>query len=66
LVIDSANPDVYERALAQFVTHFTDYNLAAEWSRDGGEVMHFVRAPEADELPAPAPAPHSTNVGNSG
>lgn len=66
LVIDSADPDVYDRALAQFVTSFTDYNLAAEWSIRGGEVMHFVPAPEAPEVPAPAPAPRSTNVGNSG
>jgi hypothetical protein len=46
LVIDSPDPDVYDRALAQFVTFFTDYNLAAEWSISGGEVMHFVPAPE--------------------
>jgi hypothetical protein len=55
LVIDSADPAVYDRALAQFVTHFLDYNLAGEWSVQGGEIMHFVPAPVDADVPAPAP-----------
>ncbi|HEY3604940.1 MAG TPA: hypothetical protein VGL04_09730 [Sporichthyaceae bacterium] len=55
LVIDSADPAVYDRALAQFVHHFLDYNLAAEWSVEGGDVMHFVPAPIDADVPAPAP-----------
>ncbi|HZE67632.1 MAG TPA: hypothetical protein VE081_13425 [Sporichthyaceae bacterium] len=70
LVIDSADPDVSDRALAQFVSHFTDYNLAAEWSTGGGEIMHFVPAPVDADVPAPPvntqPTTSSTNVGNSG
>ena len=44
LVIDSTDGDVYDRALAEFVAHFTDYNIAAEWSVEGGEIINFVPA----------------------
>lgn len=54
LVIDSADGQTYDSALAQFVEHFTDYNIAAEYSIEGGEVIHFVPAPaDADVTPAP-------------
>lgn len=61
LVIDCTEQDetTYERALAAFVEHFTDYNLAAEWSTEGGEVLHFVPAILDEHEPlieAPAPA----------
>jgi hypothetical protein len=75
LVIDSTDGDVYERALAEFVTHFTDYDLVAEWTVDGAEVMRFVPAPvnapapEADRVerrtggvPAPRSAPESAEA----
>jgi hypothetical protein len=55
LVIDSADPAVYDRALAQFVHHFLDYNLAGEWPVQGGEIMHFVPAPVDADVPAPTP-----------
>jgi hypothetical protein len=48
LVINSTDGDVYDRALAEFVTHYTDYDLVAERTMEGGEVLRFV--------PAPAPA----------
>jgi hypothetical protein len=61
LVIDGTEDETYERALAAFVTQFTDYNLLAEYSTEGGEVLHFVPAvvdaPEpVIESPTPAPA----------
>lgn len=57
LVIDSTDDATYERALAAFVTHFTDYNLLAEFSTDGGEVLHFVPAiVDAPEPPLASPA----------
>lgn len=55
LVIDSSDGDVYDKALAEFVTHFLDYDLVAEWSVDGAEVLRFVAAPPtvpAVRLPA--------------
>ena len=51
LVIDSTDGAVYERALAEFVTHFLDYDLVGEWSTDAGEVLRFVPAP-LDGAPA--------------
>jgi hypothetical protein len=51
LVIDGTSDDVYEAALADFVTQYPDMNLAAEWPVGGGEVMHFVPTPDA--VPAP-------------
>jgi hypothetical protein len=57
LVVDSTDAAVYERALATFVTHYLDYNLAAEWSVEGGEVMHYGPAPVDADVPAPAPSP---------
>ncbi|WP_019877791.1 hypothetical protein [Sporichthya polymorpha] len=54
LVIDSTDGDVYDAALAAFVTEFTDYNIAAEYSINGGEVLHFVPAPVDADIDAPA------------
>ena len=53
LVIDSTEDGIYERALAEFVTHFHDYDLVEEWTVGSAEVMRFVPAP----LNAPAPPP---------
>jgi hypothetical protein len=52
LVIDSVDGDVYDEALAAFVAEFGDFNIAAEYSIDGGEVIHFVPAPADAEAPA--------------
>lgn len=65
LVIDSADGDVYDQALEAFVEHFTDYNIAAEYSIAGGEIIHFVPAPadaDVDAVPiiTTAEAPGST------
>jgi|GEM_PF-4197078 len=54
LVIDSTDGDIYDQALAQFVTHFTDYDLVDEWSTDGGEVLRFVPAPTDGRAQVPA------------
>ncbi|HEX3826839.1 MAG TPA: hypothetical protein VHV82_06145 [Sporichthyaceae bacterium] len=68
LVINSKNCAVYDRALAEFVTHFLDYDLVDEWSTEDGEVLRFVPAPAnasavptADTQTAPhhLPAPRS-------
>jgi len=60
LVIDGGDDDTtYERALAAFVAHFTDYNLLAEWSTESGDVLHFVPAIVDEPEPvvsSPAPA----------
>lgn len=57
LVIDSTDGNVYDAALEAFVTHFADYNIAAEYSINGGEVIHFVPAPaDAHIVAAPAKA----------
>jgi len=53
LVIDSTDGDVYDHALAEFVVQFSDYELVAEWTMDGGEVLRFVAAP----IDAPAEQP---------
>jgi hypothetical protein len=55
LVIDSSDGDVYDAALAAFVVEFHDYNVAAEYSINGGEVIHFVPAPVDADVDAPAP-----------
>ena len=55
LVIDSTDGDVYDAALAAFVSEFSDYNIAAEYSINGGEVLHLVPAPVDADAPAPAP-----------
>ena len=55
LVIDSTDDGVYDAALEAFVTEFSDYNIAAEYSINGGEVIHFVPAPIDADAPAPAP-----------
>ncbi len=55
LVIDSTDGDVYDLALEAFVEHYTDFNIAAEYSINGGEVIHFVPAPADADVPA-APA----------
>jgi hypothetical protein len=47
LVIDSADTEVHDRALAEFVTQYDDYNLLYEWETDRGVVIKFVPAPEA-------------------
>jgi hypothetical protein len=69
LVINSTDGAIYDRALAEFVTHYLDYDLVAEWSIEGAEVLRFVPAPvnapaiihpdEAD-LPGQVPGPRST------
>jgi hypothetical protein len=51
LVIDSTDPQVYDEALFAFVTEYTDYNIASEWSIAGGEVIAFVPAPVDAEAP---------------
>ncbi len=55
LVIDSTDGDVYDAALEAFVAEFADFNVAAEYSINGGEVIHFVPAPADADAPAPAP-----------
>lgn len=64
LVIDTTDETTYERALAAFVTHFTDYNLLAEYSTDGGEVLHFVPAivDEPEPIVETSPAPTAQAV----
>jgi hypothetical protein len=57
LVIDSADPQVYDAALVAFVTEYTDYNIASEWSIDGGEVIAFVPAPADASAEAPVESP---------
>lgn len=57
LVIDSADPQVYDAALVAFVTEYTDYNIASEWSIAGGEVIAFVPAPVDAPAEAPLDAP---------
>jgi hypothetical protein len=66
LVIDSTDGAIYDRALAEFVTHFLDYDLVDEWSTEAGEVLRFVPAAvttsaagaaEADFPPHQLPAP---------
>ena len=52
LVIDSLCGDVYDAALAAFVEVYTDYNIAAEWQIEGGEVISFVPAPDAEFVAA--------------
>ena len=54
LVVDSTDGDVYDAALAAFVEIYTDYNVAGEWSVEGGEVITFVPAPDARVVPAVA------------
>ncbi|MGQ0623491.1 MAG: hypothetical protein ACT4PP_02370 [Sporichthyaceae bacterium] len=56
LVIDSRDGDVYDAALAAFVTQYTDFNIASEYSVNGGEVIHFVPAPLDAEVTAPSGA----------
>ena len=48
LVIDSLYGDVYDAALAAFVEVYTDYNIAGEWQVEGGDVISFVPAPDAE------------------
>ncbi|HEX3612858.1 MAG TPA: hypothetical protein VHU88_14320 [Sporichthyaceae bacterium] len=75
LVIDSTDAEVYERALAEFVNHFLDYDLVDEWTVDGAEVMRFVPAPvnapapetakrnrRSNKVPAPRSAPESAEA----
>jgi hypothetical protein len=71
LVIDSRDGAVYDRALAEFVTHFLDYDLVAEWSTDEGEVLRFVPAPlsaaavvpgDPGRVPAPRTAPEAAEA----
>ena len=50
LVVDSADGDVYDAALAAFVEVYADYNVAAEWSVSGGEVISFVPAPDIEPV----------------
>lgn len=50
LVVDSADGDVYDAALAAFVEVYTDYNVAAEWSVPGGEIVSFVPAPDIEPI----------------
>jgi hypothetical protein len=54
LVIDGTSDDIYEAALADFVTEYPDMNLAGEWPLGGGEVLYFVPAP-VDAVPGPRP-----------
>ncbi|MGQ0631130.1 MAG: hypothetical protein ACT4P1_08805 [Sporichthyaceae bacterium] len=56
LVIDSRDGDVYDAALAAFVTEYSDFNIAAEYSVRGGEVIHFVPAPVDADVPSRADA----------
>ena len=53
LVIDSTDGHVYDEALAAFVSEFADFNIAAEYSINGGEVIHFVPAPVDADVEAP-------------
>jgi hypothetical protein len=54
LVVDSAEDDVLEAALAEIVAEFTDYNLLTEHLLDTAWVFHFVAAVAAvDAVPAP-------------
>ena len=64
LVVDSSDGDVFDAALAAFVEVYTDYNVAAEWSVPGGEIISFVPAPDHEPVPptAPAPAPAVTET----
>jgi hypothetical protein len=66
LVIDSKDGAIYDRALAEFVTHFLDYDLVDEWSTEAGEVLRFVPAAadtsgvgaaQAEPTPHQLPAP---------
>ncbi|HZE67627.1 MAG TPA: hypothetical protein VE081_13400 [Sporichthyaceae bacterium] len=52
LVVDSAEDDVLEVALAEIVAQYTDYNLLTEHLLDTAWVFHFVPAP-VDAVPAP-------------
>ena len=52
LVIDGTSDEIYEAALAAFVSEFPDMNLAAEWPLGAGNVLYFVPAP-VDTVPAP-------------
>jgi hypothetical protein len=62
LVIDSTDGYVYDEALAAFVSEFADFNIAAEYSINGGEVIHFVPAPVDADVEAPqAKAAAETN-----
>ena len=61
-MINSTDGDVYDRALAEFVTHFLDYDLVAEWSIEGGEVLRFVPAPMNAPAQASAPAAGSVRI----
>ena len=56
LVVDSRDGDVYDAALAAFVEVYTDYNVAAEFSVAGGEVITFVHAPESEPVASPVGA----------
>jgi hypothetical protein len=75
LVINSTDGAIYDRALAELVTHFLDYDLVGEWSIDGAEVLRFVPAPmnapavrhpgEATapgQVPAPRAAPETAEA----
>jgi hypothetical protein len=76
LVIDSKDGAIYDRALAEFVTHFLDYDLIDEWSTEDGEVLRFVpaslnapavgpadaAASAAHQLPAPRSAPEGAEA----
>ena len=62
LVIDSTDDAVYDEALAAFVSEFADFNVAAEYSINGGEVIHFVPAPVDADAESPQPkSPAETN-----
>jgi hypothetical protein len=50
LVVDSSDGDVYDAALAAFVEVYTDYNVAAEWSVPGAEIISFVPAPDIEPI----------------
>jgi hypothetical protein len=52
LVIDGTSDEIYEAALAAFVSEYPDMNLAAEWPTAGGDVLYFVPAP-VDAVPGP-------------
>jgi hypothetical protein len=52
LVIDSAEDDVLEDALAEVCAQYSDYNLLTEHLLDTAWVLHFVPAP-VDVVPAP-------------
>lgn len=55
LVIDSTDGHVYDEALAAFVSEFAVFYIAAEYSINGGEVIHFVPAPVDADVEAPQP-----------